>query len=187
MIIGISGYARTGKDTIADILVEEYGFERLAFADKLRECVYALNPSLIGWYVPQLDAVKPQKYLQEVIDEYGWDGVKSTEYGPEVRRLLQRFGTEVGRNILGENIWVDSTFLVTDVTKDYIITDCRFRNEAMGILRQGGKMWRVNRPGVGPVNDHISEIGLDNFPVDTVIDNDGDLTDLRNSVRLLLK
>jgi hypothetical protein len=186
MIIGISGYARTGKDTIADILTEEFGFERLAFADKLRECVYALNPILGESTAHSPGIIAMKFYLQDVIDEYGWDGVKSSHWGPEVRRLLQRFGTEVGRNILGENIWVDSTFLVTDVTKDYIITDCRFRNEAMGILRQGGKMWRVNRPGVGPVNDHISEIGLDNFPFDAVIDNDGDLTDLRNSVRLLL-
>lgn len=182
MIIGISGYARTGKDEIAKVLVEEFGFERLAFADKLRECVYALNPIVAyDW-----DLASPI-YLSEVIDKYGWDGVKSSRYGIEVRRLLQRFGTEVGRNILGENIWVDATFMVTDVTKNYIVTDCRFRNEAMGILRQGGKMWRVNRPGVGPVNDHISETGLDNFSFDAVIENDGALTDLAESVRLLLK
>jgi len=182
MIIGISGYARTGKDSVADILVGSFGFERLAFADKLRECVYALNPIVaFEW-----DLVRPI-YLNEVIDLYGWDGVKSTRYAPEVRRLLQRFGTEVGRNILGQNVWVDATFAVTDVTKNYIVTDCRFRNEAMGILRKGGKMWRINRPGVGPVNDHISETGLDDFSFDAVIDNDGDLTDLQETVRLLLK
>lgn len=184
MIIGISGYARTGKDEVAKVLVEEFGFERLAFADKLRECVYALNPIVVS---KDLDDVAWLRHLQDVIDDYGWDGVKETPYGPEVRRLLQRFGTEVGRNILGQNIWVDATFMVTDVTKNYIVTDCRFRNEAMGILRQGGKMWRINRPGVGPVNDHISEIGLDDFPFDTIIENDGDLTDLRDSVRLALK
>lgn len=182
MIIGISGYARTGKDSVADILAGSFGFERLAFADKLRECVYALNPIIAHgktWGSPL--------YLQPIIDIHGWDGVKSTPFGPEVRRLLQRFGTEVGRNILGQNVWVDATFAVTDITKDYIITDCRFRNEAMGILRKGGKMWRINRPGVGPVNDHISEVGLDDFSFDAVIDNDGDLTDLQETVRLLLK
>lgn len=192
MIIGISGYARTGKDTIADILTEEFGFERLAFTDKLRECVYALNPMIGFWKDNGLpDEYYPTeirtKYLQDVIDQYGWDGVKSTYWGPEVRRLLQRFGTEVGRNILGQNVWVDATFAVTDVTKNYIITDCRFGNEALGILEKGGKMWRVNRPGVGPVNDHISEIGLDDFPFDATINNDGSLTDLRESVRMLIK
>lgn len=182
MIIGISGYARTGKDSVADILVNDFGFERLAFADKLRECVYALNPVISygkTWGSPL--------YLQPIVDLHGWDGVKSTPFGPEVRRLLQRFGTEVGRNILGQNVWVDATFAVTDATKNYIITDCRFRNEAMGILRKGGKMWRINRPGVGPVNDHISEIGLDNFSFDATINNDGSLTDLQESVRMLIK
>lgn len=186
MIIGISGYARTGKDEVAKVLVEEFEFERLAFADKLRECVYALNPIVVS---KDLDAVAWLRHLQDVIDDYGWDGVKETPYGPEVRRLLQRFGTEVGRNILGGNIWVDATFRAMKPNCNYIITDCRFENEAKAVQDdyEGGKMWRINRPGVGPVNDHISEIGLDNFPFDTIIDNDGDLTDLRDSVRLALK
>jgi hypothetical protein len=182
MIIGISGYARTGKDEVAKILVDEFGFTRTAFADKLRECVYALNPLVtFEW-----ETVRPV-YLQEVIDRYGWDGVKSSMYGDEVRRLLQRFGTEVGRNILGQNVWVKATFDVMDDTKNYIITDCRFKNEADSIVANGGKMWRIERPGVGPVNDHISEIGLDQFPFDAKINNDGSLTDLRESVRLLVK
>jgi hypothetical protein len=185
MIIGISGYARTGKDEVSKVLVEEFGFERLAFADKLRECVYALNPVII--HESGLNRGIFTAFLQDIIDEYGWDGVKSTGYGPEVRRLLQRFGTEVGRNILGQNIWVDATFMVTDVTKNYIVTDCRFRNEALGIIKKDGAVWRINRPGVGPINDHISEIGLDDFPFNAVINNDGDLTDLADSVRLLLK
>jgi dephospho-CoA kinase len=43
MIVGISGYARSGKDEAAKALVE-MGFERRAFADKLREFLLALNP-----------------------------------------------------------------------------------------------------------------------------------------------
>lgn len=182
MIIGVSGYARTGKDEIAKVLVEEFDFERVAFADKLRECVYALNPIVAHgktWGSPL--------YLQPIIDVHGWDGVKSTRWGPEVRRLLQRFGTEVGRNILGQNVWVDATLAVMDATTNYVITDCRFQNEADSIVQHNGKMWRVERPGVGPVNDHISEIGLDRFQFDATINNDGTLTDLRESVRLLLK
>lgn len=189
MIIGVSGYARTGKDEIAKVLVEEFGFERLAFADKLRECVYAMNP-IVLWdseFGPLQDGVEPYIPLKYVIDTYTWDGYKSTGWGTHIRKYLQRFGTEVGRDLLGQNIWVDATFAVTDVTKDYIVTDCRFNNEAKGILSRGGHMWRVSRPGVGPVNDHISEVGLDNFPFDARINNDGDLTDLRDSVRLTLK
>jgi hypothetical protein len=176
MIIGLSGYARTGKDTVADILVEEAGFTRLAFADKLREALYALDPMI------QPDGGSLFCSLQQVIDRYGWDGVKETSFGPEVRRLLQRMGTEVGRNLLGENIWVNAATDELNVDGNYVFTDCRFLNEANHILFLGGEVWRVNRPGVGPMNDHISEVGLDNFGFHRVINNDGSLEDLKEKV-----
>jgi hypothetical protein len=46
MIIGLSGYARSGKDTVAELLVLNYGFKRMAFADGIRESLIALNPIL---------------------------------------------------------------------------------------------------------------------------------------------
>ena len=46
MIIGLSGYAQSGKDTVAKVLIEEYGFTRIAFADKIREFLYDLNPQV---------------------------------------------------------------------------------------------------------------------------------------------
>ena len=42
VIIGLSGYAQSGKDTVANILVQHYGYKRVAFADKIRECLFAL-------------------------------------------------------------------------------------------------------------------------------------------------
>ena len=180
MIIGLSGYARSGKDTVAEILVENHGFIRVAFADKLREALYALNP-IIG-HENEMYGLLGLVYLQDVIDEYGWDGVKSTVYGPEVRRLLQRMGTEVGREILGENIWVNAAIEPLRIDEDYVFTDCRFVNEAKATKFYEGQVWRVNRPGVGPANDHISEIGLDNWPFDVVIENAGSIGDLADKV-----
>ena len=52
MIVGFSGYARCGKDTAADHLVEHYGFEHRGFADKLREALYALNPIIVLPHAP---------------------------------------------------------------------------------------------------------------------------------------
>ena len=183
MIIGLSGYARSGKDTVADILVKEAGFIRVAFADKLRETLYALNPTVTWDYKHGLKYnAKATSTVQSVIDEFGWDGVKSTGWGTAIRTLLQRMGTEVGRNILGENIWVDATFFDLDVTKNYVISDARFRNEAKAITTVGGEVWRVTRPGVEPANDHISEIGLDTWPFNRIIYNDGTLDDLKRKV-----
>jgi hypothetical protein len=184
MIIGLSGYARVGKDAVADILVENFGFERLAFADKLRECLYAMDPIVLWDYefgdLPE--GVQPFLPLKFIIDTYTWDGYKSTGWGKHIRKYLQRFGTEVGRELLGDNIWVEATLIDLDRTKNYVVTDCRFLNEATAITTKAGKVWRINRPGVHPVNDHISEIGLDMWPFDVVIPNDGTLNDLKEVV-----
>jgi len=96
-IIALSGFARSGKDEVAKILVEDCGFMRVAFADKLREVLYALDP-ICGhsYYDKSPDLIT----VQDVIDKYGWNGYKETEYGQEIRRLLQRLGTEAGRQTL---------------------------------------------------------------------------------------
>jgi len=169
MLIGLSGYARAGKNEVAKILIEEFGFEEVAFADKLRECLYALNPIV--------DKYNTTQYLQEVIDTFGWDGYKETIYKDEIRRLLQNLGTEVGREILGENIWVDSTLNFTG--PNVVVTDVRFPNEAFAIKLREGMIYRVERPGVVPINNHISETALDAWKFDEYIDNHRDLDYLR--------
>lgn len=184
MIIGVSGYARSGKDTVADILVEELGFIKISWADKLRECLYTLNP-IILWdknvekVYPNILDYMPLKWI---IDTYGWDGYKETGWYPHIRILLQRFGTEVGREIINDNIWVELGLKNLDTDKNYVIPDTRFVNEAYAIQDYKGKLFRVNRNGVLPVNDHISEIGLDNHKFDIIINNNGSIEDLREKV-----
>jgi hypothetical protein len=168
MIIGISGYAQSGKDEIAKIAAT-YGFERAAFADTLREALLALNP-LIGVGVR----------VKDFVGLVGWEKAKRTS--PELRMLLQRIGTEAGREIFGENIWVDRTLDKLDPTKNYIITDVRYKNEADAIRDLGGQLWRVKRPGTGPVNNHKSEVDLDGYNFDFLIKNDGDLENLKHLV-----
>jgi hypothetical protein len=173
MIIGLSGYAQSGKDEIAKVL-SEHGFERAAFADTLREALIALNP-MAGYGL----------FLTDVVSMFGWEEAKRNY--PEVRRLLQRMGTEAGRNIFGEQIWVNKTLGKLDSQKHYIITDVRFQNEADAIRDLGGQMWRVVRPGHGPVNGHSSEVDLDNYVFDYVVENKGDLEELKTLVLALVK
>ncbi len=184
-IIGLSGYAQAGKDTVASALVNEFGYERAAFADPLRQVLYALNPIVFCLF--------DENYrVQDLVDGMGWDKAK-TEH-PEIRALLQRLGTEGGRNILGENVWVDAAMRKLDPEKRYAFTDVRFPNEFHAVLEagDGNEMWRIVRQDHGPVNDHPSETALDtdfrigNF--DQVIDNNNgtDLEALRVEVRRAL-
>jgi len=160
MIIGLVGYARVGKDTLADLLVEHYGYEKRSFAQPMRDALYALNP-MVG--SARLD-------LQDVIDEYSWDGYKESPFGDEIRGLMQRLGTEVGREQFGKDFWIKQAMAV-NLGNNYVFSDVRFDNEAFAIRRDGGIIIRLKRDGIEPANAHESETGIDGIDVDMVIEN----------------
>ena len=171
MIIGLSGYAQSGKDTVAELLCLNYGYKRVSFADPMREALLRLNPN-IG-----------NEPLSHLVNDYGWELAK---HNPEVRRLLQVFGTQVGREMFGENFWIDLAF--KQVTQDRVVfSDVRFPNEAQAIIKNGGQVWRIQREGHKPVNLHASEIAMDNWRFDDLILNHGNLDDLADEVFMLAK
>jgi hypothetical protein len=167
-IVGLTGYAQSGKDTVGSILTTHRGYTRLSFADNVREAVYRLNP-----YIPRrvFGVYDVWFSLQSFVDKYGWE--KAKVENKEVRRLLQVMGTEVGREMFGETSWIDMVARQVAKHEDVVITDVRFKNEADFVRSVGGYVIRVNRPGTGPVNDHASD-RID-FEPDAVIDNDGTL------------
>lgn len=168
-IVALSGFARSGKDETAKVLVEEFGFKQIAFADKLREMIYALNPIVdIEHYVHDEKFLVRNsartRYLQEVIDEFGWGGYKETGYSGEIRRLLQRLGTEAGRQTLWDTIWIDAALTGLDANAKVVVSDARFFNEFDAVRARGGEVWRIERPGVGPANSHASEMEAIDYP-----------------------
>lgn len=169
MLVGIGGYAQSGKDTAAQTLVSD-GFNRVGFADPMREMLAALNPIVLG----------PLRY-RDLLEEFGYE--ESKRMFPEFRRLLQCLGTEAGRQVLGQNIWVDTALGSMIAGEDYVVSDVRFPNEVAGIRDSGGLTLWVSRPGVGPLNDHASEtsVSVDDFDVE--IKNDGTPADLEAAVR----
>lgn len=185
-IIALSGYARAGKDEAAKVLVEKHGFIQVAFADKLREMLYQLNP-LLGslnldnpWFK---ERHKRLVYVQDVIDKYGWQGYKETEWSTEIRRLLQRLGTEAGRQTLWDSIWIDAALTGLPEDAKVVVSDARFLNEFDAVIARGGYIWRIDREGVGPANDHISEtqaVGYDKFSLH--LNNNGTLEEFRQMV-----
>jgi len=173
MIIGLAGYAQSGKNTVADILVDYHGFTQLAFAQPIKDFLYAINP---------LVACSPSGYLQGLVDRDGWDKAKQE---PQVRMLLQNTGV-AGRELIDDYLWVAMTLSqIKDPQEErYVITDVRFPNEAAAIKAQGGQIWKVERPGVEPVNGHISETAMDPWVFDETILNDGTIEDLKNKIKV---
>lgn len=182
MLVGLWGYAGSGKDTAAEALVAD-GWRREAFADRLRAMLYALNPTLS--FVP--DALPTYGWeLREIIDTDGWDKAKRDV--PEIRELLQRLGTEAGRGVLGENVWVDAVMNAWKESgkQPTVITDMRFRNEANAIVQAGGITVAIHRPDCKPVNGHVSETALEGWDFDFVINNAGTVKDLHMTIRDLV-
>jgi len=175
MIIGLSGYAQSGKDTVAKYLVEQRGFKRVAFADPIRDLLYELNPII------STVASEPM-YLRGRVDRDGWDEAKKS---PEVRRLLQVLGVGA-RTVIDTEIWVAKALRTMSDEGNYVITDVRFQNEATTLRLAGAEIWRVERAGVDAVNSHVSEHDLDNWEFDAYIHNNSTIEDLEFSVKTRL-
>lgn len=183
MIIGLSGYAGSGKDTVGRHLVDEHGFFRIAFADALRNVAYELNPIIAGgMYENDVKLV----YLREVVDTMGWDEAKA--YYPEVRKALQVLGVSIRE--YNPKFWIHiAAEKMLDVIKrggDVVITDVRFPNEAELIETIGGEVWRIERPDVEQVNEHISESAMDDWSFKHTLKNDSDIFDLHSLINYYL-
>lgn len=177
MLLGLCGYAGVGKDTAAEVLLEELGFQRIAFADPIKAALLALDP-----LVPDKDGSN-HVHLSEFSADRDWAEVK--EY-PEVRRLMQIMGTEVGRNLFDSDLWVriaERKLQSVMSVGDAVITDVRFPNEARLVKRHGGLLIRIERPEFGPVNEHVSDRASESWTYDLRLENDSDVTGLHEKMK----
>jgi hypothetical protein len=144
----------------------------------MREALYRLNPKIT---VNEVQSTP----IRIGVDVYDWEGLK--ERSPDVRVLLQRFGTEVGREMFGEDFWVNYALdSIPDGTKA-VIADVRYPNEADAIKKLGGKVFRVRRNGVVAANEHASESALNDYEFDSIIDNNADIHSLQSIVNWTIK
>lgn len=191
MIIGICGLIGCGKGTAADILVEEHNFTKLSFADKLKDGV----ATVFGWDRAMLEGdTADSREWRETQDDF-W--TKETKRTVTPRLVLQEFGTDCMRNGFFDGIWVSlvKQELLENPTKNFVIPDVRFDNEASMIKKLNGKVWRVRRGadpvwfrmyqdiGVEPKDVHKSEWAWANINFDAVIDNQGTLEELKSQVQ----
>ena len=183
MIIGLHGKIQAGKTTAFEALQEEFKAKEFRFADGIKEMI----ASLLGCSVKALDN---QVFKSRQIP---W-----LKEGITPRVLMQTLGTEWGRNLIDEDIWVKSTL---QKIEDYqkagggmaVITDVRFPNEFKALdERKDAFLIKIDRPGVDrsdPIHQHISETALDHLPseaFDGYVVNNCDIEEFKRRIIFLV-
>lgn len=178
MIIGLTGRAGAGKDTVADILRTHHKFATMSFASPLKKMLCELLS------VPY-----------DMWEDRAWKETVIPELGHTPRYLAQTLGTEWGRECCGEDFWVnialnnalriEKELNAIDDRYTICFTDVRFENEAEAIRNLGGYIIHIHRPGhdAGTSLAHASEDGIQVEPLrDVILTNDGTLEDLEKTV-----
>lgn len=184
-LVGLAGLKRSGKSTASLSLVVR-GYRVVAFADPLREFLAALDPMVGGHTSLSILLARAARVRP---DADPWETMKGSSLYPEVRALLQRAGTEAGREVLGPDVWVDAWAARVGrppLDGSVVAPDVRFPNEALAVRDLGGVVVRVVRPGLVP-DGHASEAGIPDHLVDATIVNDGMPTELRNKLLTVLE
>ena len=204
MIIGICGFIGSGKDTVADYLVNFHEFRRESFANTLKDAVAAV----FGWDRTMLEGrTKEAREWREQVDPWWAERLSMPTLTP--RWVLQYWGTEVCRKGFHDDIWIASLENKLRTSKDdVVISDCRFPNEMSAIKRAGGKIYWVqrgslpswfdvaleaNQGSITALNElsrlgiHASEWAWIGSEFDGIIDNRGTIDDLyKQSQKLVI-
>jgi hypothetical protein len=172
MILGLVGQKGAGKDTVADYLVREHGFTKLAFADpvkKVCEAMFALESNY--FHCPLLK--------EQVISAWGMSP----------REMMQKVGTDIVRVQMGDRFWIKHMQYRLDSLQqgtNVVISDVRFVNEAEFIQSlPDSHLVRVQLQATArsSVDNHISETDQNNIMTNHIINNDMSEGGLNNLYR----
>lgn len=164
-LIGLTGKAGAGKDKFGEFLLEKLFFEKYSFAGPLKKACC----DLFGW---DIERVENDREYKEAIDP---------RWGFSPRRAMQLMGTEYGRNLLRDDIWIHMARLKLEECEfdGLLVPDVRFENEADWIRSEGGLLIHIIRPNACAVAPHASEAGVAFKEGDICVMNDRGLDDLR--------
>lgn len=180
---GITGKKRSGKDTVAELLINKYNFQRYSFADPIKKAAM----EMFGFSHEQMWGSAEEK---ETVD---------SRWNISPRRMLQLLGTELfqydihkylneGEFNVGRAVWVYRFKLWFEEEKEkhikenkdfkIVISDVRFIHEVEAIRNLGGQILEVSRPSISSVDTHASENELDSIIPDFKFMNNGTIDDL---------
>ena len=191
MIIGICGLICSGKGTVADVLVDEHGFQKISFADKLKDAVSVL----FDWDREMLEGETSESRFWREQEDTFWSKETGRKITP--RLVLQEFGTDCMRNGFFDGVWVSfvKKKIIDNPDTNFVIPDVRFTNEADILKGMNGKVWCVKRGpdplwfrqyvdlDIEPTDVHPSEWRWAKVSFDHNIYNEGTIEDLKSQVQ----
>lgn len=170
-LIGLTGYAQSGKSTVAEYLSSNHSYDRVSFASRLKGMLgLGLGLTLDELYGARKDL--PCEHL----------------LGVTPRHAMQTLGTEWGRNMIHPDLWCSMT--LEDIKHNnpacVVIDDVRFANETELIRKAGGWIIRINR-NITSASVHSSETSIDQIIPDIHIYNHTGIGNLYMNIDELMK
>ena len=200
-IIGLTGPAGCGKDTVALLLATHARFTSLAFADALRSEVcnsFRIDHSLLSRRDLKeqpceelaLERCSDNAFIGVMLRHLSADGEHAAQalIAPRSpRTIMQWWGTEYRRQTCREDYWTRTLKARVHIQQGgqlwrqarHVVSDVRFANEAQAIRDMGGVIWQVKRPDLAACTGHSSETDGSVFKPEAVINNRHDLRHLR--------
>lgn len=180
-IVLLSGWSRSGKDTVASLMIDELGFYRVAFADTLKQmCARRFDMSLDDF------GIRKDRPLAEQCKQY--PDAKTP------RDILLAYAADlrmIDDKIFANTVAIQIKRLYEDGVRRFVVSDWRWPMEA-DVLRSmfpAGNFIRVRIERPDLLQTETSELFnsadrcLDTADMDVCIQNDGSLSDLRDNMK----
>lgn len=204
MLICLSGKSRCGKDTLSDVLVKDFRYVKVAFADCLRELcsqVFDLDRNIftdddkkeVTFTHPiRLDEEHLGLILSYIENRLDYNVSKESKdkmlllVGTEMttpRKLLQTIGTDLVRDCIDPDFWVRMLERRIENLADVVISDARTSNERAWARSRNALMCLINRPNVQSKDSHKTENDLgEESEYNLIFNNDDSLNRFRIDV-----
>ena len=166
-LIALTGVASSGKTTVAKELAR-FGYTRTKFSQTLKNMLLQ-----IPGVTEEMTEGNQKELPQNIFD------------GKSPREVMQTLGTEWGRELVTNKIWLDSWERSVEGLSNVVVEDLRFPNEANLVRKLGGEIWSIQRKGYES-DGHKSETEMVNIKPDILIHNDGDINSLHDMLKSLL-
>lgn len=180
MIIGLIGHKGEGKSSVASLLINFHNFKGpVKFAGPLKAM-------LVAYY--RAHGLPPDQILEKIEGSLKEVPCMFLQ-GRTPRYAMQTLGTEWGRNLIRDDLWIkslQSRIKAQSEVEDMVVDDCRFLNEAAALKESGAKLVRIWRTSLNPDKTHPSELEIGLIPVDYTIDNGGPIEALPGEVKKML-